>query len=61
MSRRRTALTYLLIGIAMDAIARLSSIRQTWVNGVLTGASVILVLIGLFLLWRARTAAQAGT
>lgn len=60
MKQRDKALAIMCAGIACDVVAHLSAIRQTWLNFVLTLASMALIAVGLVQLWRTRGGARGA-
>ena len=57
MTQRSVALALMIVGLLINVIGKIPSIRETWMNAALTGASVAVIAVGLFRLWKARTPA----
>jgi hypothetical protein len=58
MTRRNLGVGLITTGLAALAVGKVESLRDTWINAALTGLSLILLVVGLYYLWKAK--AQGG-
>ena len=56
MTPRNRAFAIVVVGLIVNVISKLPSIRNTMVNAWLTGVSVVIMCVGLFGFWKARDA-----
>lgn len=58
MQQQRIAVVVIAVGLLIQAVARMASVRDTPTNAVLTGVGVVVLIAGLVMLWKARKAGR---